>query len=112
VSHWGLDELTGTWASSKATGGDREGLCGAQARLLVEQTGEPGVVFDVGSHVSIDGTVGGERLLALVESGDWSVLWQELRVDLADGRWTLEVDDGSLVVTDPDGNETTLARIR
>jgi hypothetical protein len=112
ASHWGLDEVTGTWASSKATGGDREGLRGAQDRLRVEEAGDSGGLFGGPTHVDVDGTVGGRRFAAQVESGDWSVLWQELRLDLDDGRWTLEIDDGLLVVTDPDGRETKLARIR
>jgi hypothetical protein len=112
VSHWGLDELTGTWASSKATGGDREGLRGAQARLRVEYVGDSGGLFGGPTQVDVDGTVGGRRFAARVEVGAWSVLWQELRLDLDDGRWTLEVDDGLLVVTDPDGRETKLAQIR
>jgi hypothetical protein len=111
-SQWGLDELMGTWASSKATGGDREGLRGAQARLRVEFADESGAPSDEGSHVAVDGTMGGERLSALVETSAWSVVWQELRLDLADGQWTLEVDDGSLVVTAPDGIRTRLAKLR
>jgi hypothetical protein len=112
VSHWGLDELTGAWASSKATGGDREGLRGAQSRLRVEYAGASGGLFGGPTHVDVDGTVGGRRFAARVEVGEWSVLWQERRLDLDDGRWTLEVDDGLLLVTDPDGRETKLARIR
>ena len=111
-SHWGLDELMGTWASSKATGGDREGLRGSQARLRVEYVGDSGGLFGGSTHVDVDGTVGGRRFAARVEVGDWSVLWQELRLDLDDGRWTLEIDDGLLLVTDPNGGTTKLARIR
>ena len=111
-SHWGLDELMGTWASSKATSGDREGLRGAQERLRVEETGDSGGLFGGPTHVDVDGTVGGRRFAARVEVGDWSVLWQELQLDLDDGRWTLEIDDGLLVVTDPEGRETRLAKIR
>ena len=112
VSHWGLDELMGTWASSKATGGDREGLRGSQARLRVEYVGDSGGLFGGPTHIDVDGTVGGRRFAARVEVGAWSVLWQELRLDLDNGRWTLEVDDGLLLATDPDGRETKLARIR
>jgi len=112
VSHWGLDELTGTWTSAKATSGDREGLRGAQDRLRVEYVGDSGGLFGGPTDIDIDGSVGGRRLTARIEVDAWSVLWQELRLDLDGGRWTLEVDDGLLVVTDPDAREMKLARIR
>ncbi|MBN2203437.1 MAG: hypothetical protein JW767_00245 [Thermoleophilia bacterium] len=112
ASHWGLDKLTGTWASSKATGGDREGLRGAQDRLRVEYVGDCGGLFGGPTHVDVDGTVGDRRIAARVEVGAWSLLWQELRLELEDSRWTLEVDDGLLVVTAPDGRQTKLAKLR
>ena len=110
--HWGLDGLMGTWIASTAHSGDRVGLRGEQSRLRVEYTGDSGVILGGPTHVHIDGTVDGARLLGQAEVGDWSLVSQQLRLDLDDGRWTLEVENDLLVVTDPEGRETELARIR
>jgi hypothetical protein len=94
-SERGLDDLMGSWASSKATGGDRDGLRGAQDRLRVAYVDDAG---GSATRIGVNGAVAGRRLSCEVGTDAWSAIGQELRLELDDGRWTLEVDAGLLVV--------------
>ncbi len=87
--------------------GHRNGVCALGPRRA---DGDVGGVDRAAAHVHVDGTVGGKRVLGKAKVGDWSIVSQELRLDLDDGRWTLEIENDLLVVTDPEGRRTELAR--